>query len=298
MADSLGRFAITAREPGRYTLLAERVGYASLQPDTITLADSLQVQLRAGSRRVALPALTAQARSRCAAFMEPNPQTAVVWEEARKALASAALVEESGAYEFTWRLDRRDLRLRGTGVMDHRAWVRSSTGSAFVTLPPEMLVDGGYVQPDADSLILYGIGAAVVLSDVFRQRHCFGLRDGGEERVGLEFVPIRTAGRPDVRGVLWLDRATSELRTLEFTYTGLTFRGPVERLGGELEFRQLPNGAWIVSRWVIRGPLLTRNADWELAEIPMARFRIRALRETSGQVLSIVGPGHQPVRMR
>jgi hypothetical protein len=298
MADSLGRFAITARLPGRYTLLAERVGYASPRPDTITLADSLRVQLRAGARRVALPEITAQARSRCAAYMDPNPQTAIVWEEARKALASAALVQESGAYEFTWRVDRRDLRLRGTDVTAHHAWVRSSTGSAFVTLPAEMLVDGDYVQPDADSLILYGIGAGVVLSEAFRQRHCFGLRDGGAERVGLEFVPIRLAGRPDVRGVLWLDRATSELRTLEFTYTGLAFRGPVERLGGELEFRRVPSGAWIVSRWAIRGPLLTHDGDWAAAEIRMARFRIRGLRETSGEVLSIAGPGGQAVRMR
>jgi hypothetical protein len=289
---------ITARQPGRFTLVAERVGYASLRPDTITLADSLQVQLRAGSRRVALEAVTAQARSRCAAFMAPDPRTAVVWDEARKALASAALVEESGAYEFTWRVDRRNLRLRGSQGTDQRAWVRSSTGSAFVTLPPELLVDGGYVPPEADSLILYGLGAGVVLSEAFRQRHCFGLRDGGAERVGLEFVPIRLVGRPDVRGVLWLDRATSELRTVEFTYTGLTFRGPVGRLGGELEFRRLPNGAWIVSRWAIRGPLLSPDTDRDLAGIPMARFRVRGLRETSGEVLSIVGPGGQPVRLQ
>lgn len=298
LTDSLGRFSITVPRSGRYLLVADRVGYQSLKPDTIALGDSLQVQLRAGSRRVTLPPVTARTRSRCASYLEPNPQTATVWEEARKALAATAMLEGSGAYEFVSRVDRREVRLRGTDVMSHHAWVRPSTGSAFVTLPAEMLVDGGYVQPDADSLILYGIGAAVVLSDLFRQRHCFGLRDGGAERVGLEFVPIRTSGRPDVRGVLWLDRATAELRTLEFTYTGLGFRGPVDRLGGELEFRRLPSGAWIVSRWVIRGPLLSRNADWEFAEIPMARFRIQALRETSGEVLSIRGPDGLPVRMR
>ena len=298
LADSLGRFAITARGPGRYTLAAERVGYQSLRPDTVGIPpDSLQVQLRAGSRRITLPPVTARARGRCAGRLEPNPQTAVVWEEARKALASAALLQESGAYEYTSRVDRREVRLRGGPPMSHHVWVRSSTGSPFITLPPEVLVDGGYVQPDADSLILYGVGPAVVLSELFLQRHCFGLRDGGAQRVGLEFVPIRTVGLPDVRGVLWLDRATGELRTLEFTYTGLAFRGPVERLGGELEFRRIPSGAWIVSRWVVRGPLLTHHAAWALTEIPMARFRIRALRETSGEVLSIHGRDGRPVRM-
>lgn len=299
LADSLGRFAITARGPGRYTLAAERVGYQSLRPDTVGIPpDSLRVQLRAGSRRITLPPVTARAaRSRCAGQLEQNPQTAVVWGEARKALASAALLEESGAYEYTARVDRREVRLRGGPAMSHHVWVRSSTGSPFMTLPPEVLVDGGYVQLDADSLILYGVGPAVVLSELFLQSHCFGLRDGGAERVGLEFVPIRTVGPPDVRGVLWLDRATGELRTLEFTYTGLAFRGPVERLGGELEFRRIPNGTWIVSRWVVRGPLLTHHAAWALTEIPMARFRIHALREISGEVLSIQDRHGRPVRM-
>jgi Carboxypeptidase regulatory-like domain len=298
LADSLGRFAITARTPGRYTLAAERVGYQSLRPDTVSIPpDSLQVQLRAGSRRITLPPVTARARSRCAGHLQANPQTAVVWEEARKALASTALLEETGTYEFTARVDRREVRLRGGRVMSHHTWVRSSTGQPFMTLPPEVLVDGGYVQTDADSLILYGVGAAVVLSELFLQRHCFGLRDGGAERVGLEFVPIRTRGRPDVRGVLWLDRATGELRTLEFTYTGLTFRGPVDRLGGEVEFRRIPSGAWIVSRWMVRGPLLTRSGAGELSEIPMARFRIHALRETSGEVLAVRGRDGRDVRL-
>ena len=300
LADSLGRFAITAPRAGRYTLAADRVGYESLRPDTVAIpADSLQVQLRAGSRRITLAPFTATAaRSRCAAAMEPGPQTAVVWEEARKALAVAALLEERGGYEFVTRVDRREVNLRGNDVRRHYAWVRSSTGRPFVTLPAELLVDGGYVQPEADSLILYGPDAAVVLSNLFLERHCFALRDGGADRVGLAFVPIRTTGRPDVRGVLWLDRATAELRTLEFTYTGLGFRGPVERLGGELEFRHLPNGAWIVSRWIIRGPLLTYGAEWERDEIPMSRFRIRALRETSGQVLSVQDAAGRPVRMQ
>jgi hypothetical protein len=300
LADSLGRFAITAPGAGRYVLAADRVGYASLKPDTVAIpADSLQVQLRAGSRRISLAPVTATAtRSRCAASMEQSPQTAVVWEEARKALAAAALLEERGGYEFVTRVDRREVNLRGNGVGRQYAWVRSSTGRPFVTLPTEVLVNGGYVQPEADSLILYAPDASAVLSEPFLERHCFRLRDGGADRVGLEFVPIHTSGRPDVRGVLWLDRATAELRTLEFTYTGLTYRGPVERLGGELQFQRLAGGGWIVARWVVRGPLLTRSSDGQFAEVPMARFRIRSLRETTGEVLSVQDAAGRPVRMQ
>lgn len=300
LADSLGRFAITAPRPGRYTLAADRVGYESLTPDTVTIpADSLQVQLRAGSRRITLPPFTASARSRCAGHLETSPQTGVVWAEARKALAAAALLEERGGYQYVWRVDRREVRLRGNRVLSHHAWVRSGRGSPFVTLPPELLVDGGYVQMDADSLILYGVGPAVVLSELFLEQHCFGLRDGGDERVGLEFRPIRApSGRPDVRGVLWLDRATAELRSLEFTYTGLSFRGPVDRLGGELTFQRLPNGGWIVSRWAVRGPLLTRSASWVSSGTSILRSHIRGLRETSGEVLSVQDAAGRPVRMQ
>lgn len=298
LADSLGRFAIAARLPGRYTLVAERVGYASLQPDTITLpAGSLEVQLRAGARRVALPVLTARARSRCAGILDGGPQVAEVWEEARKALAGAALLEESGGYRFTAQVDRRETNLTGSAVITRKTALQTSTGTAFLTLPPDLLVRGGYVVFDADSMILYGVSAAVVLSDEFREYHCFGLRDGGAERIGLEFVPLRTIGPVDVRGVLWLDRATAELRTLEFTYTGLDFRGPTRRLGGELEFRRLPNGAWIVPRWTVRGPLLRSAGEGELRPGEMSHYRVRALLETTGQVLSVMGPDGRPVRL-
>jgi hypothetical protein len=299
LADSLGRFVITAPRAGRYVLVADRVGYESLKPDTVVIPpDFVQVQLRAGSRRMTLPPFTATAaRGRCASSMEPGPHTAVVWQEARKALAAAALLQERGGYEFVTRVDRREVNLRGGEVRRPHGWVRTVTGRPFVTLPAEMLVDGGYVHIEADSLILYGPDAAVVLSELFLERHCFRLRDGGAERVGLEFAPIRTSGRPDVRGVLWLDRATAELRTLEFTYTGLAYRGPVERLGGELEFQRLPGGGWIVARWAVRGPLLTRSTFGGLAELPMSRFRIRALRETTGEVISIQDAAGRPVRM-
>ncbi|HEY0016947.1 MAG TPA: carboxypeptidase-like regulatory domain-containing protein [Longimicrobium sp.] len=299
IADSLGRFRITARAPGTFTLAAERVGYGSLRPDTVTLAAGQTVErpLRAGARRVTLPPVTVQARNRCEGRVEANPYTALVWEEARKALAAAVQLEDDG-YHFWTEVQRREVRLRDLGEMNSHGWVFTSSGSPFATLPAERVVDGGYVAFQGDSIVLYGVGPAVVLSEDFRRRHCFGLRDGGAEHVGLEFVPLRTGGRPDVRGTLWIDRATGELRTLEFTYTGLEFRGPAERLGGELRFIRLPSGAWIVSEWVVRGPLLRRSTDALFSQTSMSRFRIWALRETAGRVLSIQPPDGAGVRLQ
>ena len=48
--------------------------------------------------------------------------------------------------------------------------------------------------------------------------------------------------------------------------------------GGRTEFRQLPNGAWIVSRWYIRAPTLARNASTNVV-------RITGAQESGGEVL-------------
>ena len=93
------------------------------------------------------------------------------------------------------------------------------------------------------------------------------VRDGGSEHpgwVGLEFVPLDGREEPDVRGVLWLDRATAELRYVEYTYTGLGFRGPVDWLGGRIDFRRVPSGTWIIPFWTVRAPLL----QWKMTGLP------------------------------
>src|SRR3712207_8591443 len=51
--------------------------------------------------------------------------------------------------------------------------------------------------------------------------HCFRLeRDPARPHVaGLAFEPVKGRKQPDVRGVLWVDRDTRELLSLDYTYT-------------------------------------------------------------------------------
>jgi hypothetical protein len=72
--------------------------------------------------------------------------------------------------------------------------------------------------------------------------------------IGLAFEPARKRRVADVKGVLWLDAATAELRHLEFTYTNLPWDVPASRVGGRVEFEQLASGVWIVRRWYVRAP--------------------------------------------
>jgi hypothetical protein len=109
----------------------------------------------------------------------------------------------------------------------------------------------------AGRYVYYGPDAEVVLSDPFLDRHCFWIETDApddEPWIGLGFRPRERREVTDIRGVLWLDRGTAELRVLEYRYTPLPRRVPARHVGGRLEFERLPSGAWIIDRWWIRTP--------------------------------------------
>jgi hypothetical protein len=113
LADSAGRYRLAAPAAGTYRLRSERVGFTTAAAATVTLADgqTLDHDLRAESRRVVLDAVvTRGTRRRCAGEPQDGAQAATVWDEARKALAAAALAQGSGRYWFVSEL--RDARRR------------------------------------------------------------------------------------------------------------------------------------------------------------------------------------------
>jgi hypothetical protein len=293
LADADGRYTLRARAAGDYTVRAERVGFASAAPAPVRLeaGQTVQLEVRAASLRITLePVVATGRRRRCTEALAGGAQTSAVWEEARKALQSAAVVERTGAYTFVMQMRQRQLSPGGRRVIHEQSWTDRATGTPFLTRSGEALERNGYVVVDADSLILYGLGAGAILSDVFLANHCFGVRDGGSEHpgwVGLEFAPLAGRVSPDVRGVLWLDRASGELRVVEYGYTGLPMRGPVNALGGRLEFRRIASGAWIVMRWHVRGPVLLADHGVLRTLADLSRFTVTALLETGGEVVQL-----------
>ena len=104
-----------------------------------------------------------------------------------------------------------------------------------------------YVAPDLD----------VLLSDYFTRTHCFRVRDSKRVPAGqmaLEFAPVSTVRRSEIKGVLWFDDST-RLRSVEFQYVNLPATVDDTVAGGTIEFARLPNGAWILPRWLIRAPV-------------------------------------------
>jgi len=103
----------------------------------------------------------------------------------------------------------------------------------------------------------YAPDAEVLLSDTFLADHCFKIKEGEFEHtgyVGLAFQPIPERKKPDIKGVLWMDAKTAELRTVEFTYTWLPNDLRTVDFGGTVSFFRLPGGRWIVRSWRIRMP--------------------------------------------
>lgn len=170
----------------------------------------------------------------------------------------------------------------------------------FASIPAERLSAGGYVQTTPEGMFYYSPDAEVLLSDAFLDDHCFRTVDGrGDDAglIGLAFEPIRGREVPEVRGVLWLDRHSAELRFLEYNYTGLPlpWSVPTDDLGGRVEFERLPSGTWIVRRWWIRMPMLQTTGgrlDNRAAAgaFPPRTTVLAGLREEGGEVAEVVTP--------
>lgn len=105
--------------------------------------------------------------------------------------------------------------------------------------------------------------------------------------VGLGFTPLATRRAADVTGVLWLDARTFALQSVEFTYTQLPDAPNIDRVGGELRFSRLANGAWVTSRWRLRMPEYIATTDAS-NPILMTRPVIRVIVEEGGMAF---GPG-------
>lgn len=258
LTDAQGGFAVRAAAPGTYTLRAERVGYATTTSPALSLGAGQEVEqgLVLQPRQVVLePLLVTGTQRECT--IRPQAEAAVVWEELRKALEAAAVADVRGSHAFRKRMFSRVRTLRSRRTYEVQEWTSPGfSAEPFHATPVHRLAAHGYVEGVAgDSMIFHAPDAHTLLSDEFLDQHCFRLRER-RGSIGLEFAPTADRTLPDVRGVLWMDRSTARLRKLEYTYVNLPYVNPDDRLGGELQFEQLPDGAWIVRRWIVRMPRL------------------------------------------
>ncbi|HEU0299623.1 MAG TPA: carboxypeptidase-like regulatory domain-containing protein [Longimicrobium sp.] len=228
LSGAAGEYQIRAPRPGGYVLRAERVGYRTITSPLLRLEEGRTAvhRLEAGAAGIVLEPVRARTRQRdCTLRPDGSDQTAVAWEEARKALAATTLGADRPGRGYETRLYRLRLRLDDLAVEQEQRWTLPGRArTPFVATPLQRLASTGWVHQDGDSIAFHAPDARTLLSDEFLDHHCFQLRPGEGDRdgmVGLEFAPVLGRRLPDVHGILWMDRRGARLRYLEYTYTGL-----------------------------------------------------------------------------
>jgi hypothetical protein len=301
-----GSYRLRAPEGGRYGLRVLRIGYRTTQATPIDIPSSgtLAHDVLAPMVAVQLDDIQIRAEKRCVVRPEEGIQAAALWEEARKALYAAELVQQTDGYRARMQHYERGYDKRGQRVSFENVWEEEATiqQNPFAAIDAHDLAQNGYIRVDSSGVnsatIYYAPDAHVLVGDPFTETHCFRVDDrkrADEGLIGLQFEPVENRDLPDVQGTLWLDRRSSELRSLDYSYTELPRGAARDRSGGRLEFRRLPSGAWIVQSWWIRMPVfITVTRPGRDASVPggvLTRRETRtstlsAFRERGAEVLT------------
>jgi hypothetical protein len=251
---------------GTYRLRAEMIGRQSVDTEPFTTSSELTVRVvQLPFRPIPLAGLEVSGKPACSLNARDALPAYQVWDEARKALLAAQLTQEAGEYRFwiTRHQRQRALNERRTIPISSSTIVRQST-DPFESLSPEEIERTGYVSGEGPRGDLYGPKTDVFLSDGFERTHCFNVRRDGDHKgeIGLRFTLVQGRTIPDIEGTLWLDEGSSELRTLEFEYKNLPRGfGTLFDHGGDMSYRRLEDGRWIVSQWRIFSGLREEAAE-------------------------------------
>jgi hypothetical protein len=250
----------TLRAPsGPFRVGVARIGYRRWYSAELRAEgrDTLRVRLDVDEVAHVLPELIASGPTSCRA--EPGARAAVLWEEARTALSAADATLDQERIWFTVHEARRRLDQYERLVADSVLVVRLAARWPVEALPPDSLFGAGFVQPRTgpDDLAWFGPDLAVLFDPRFLERYCLRAVAGpaGSGLAGVAFAPNPEQRVPGIRGTLWFDEQSRQLRSLDFFHTRLRHWVPAGSAGGRLEFAALPDGRWLVERWRLRAPV-------------------------------------------
>jgi hypothetical protein len=273
LADDAGRFAMRTPAAGRYAFQVLRLGFAPTVDAAFRIrqGEIAERTVVLTGRPISLRAIRGTPDHQC---VGPDSASAAfaVWEEAQKALIASHLTRLTRAYKMDLELfsNRQASDAREKPILS-RNELRSASLRPFVTLPPDQLASDGYVERSNSGDTYYAPDEEVLLSESFASTHCMKLLpdDGPADLVRLGFTPVPNRLLPDIRGVLTVDRATNELRGLEFSFVNLRPPEMIGSPGGEIVFRHLPEGSWIIEYWALGIPFYeTRVNRDEVRPVP------------------------------
>lgn len=266
LSNPQGEFAIRARAPGRYRIDGKRIGAQRFvsEPFDLAAGETFRVDIRFDAMAQMLPEVRVADAELCVTDRTQQSRVASLWDEVRTVLTAAQISLRDKLFEghltrYTRGLDPRTLRVLEESMADQQGVM----DRPFFSLSGDSLSVVGYRRTVDEYQYYYAPDAEVLLSRAFLRDHCYGTVQGGRDRrdlVGITFEPVPSRTLPDVAGTIWLDAGRFELRFVEFHYTRLEDFLGADRVGGEVHFGKLPNGAWVTSRWFIRLPQFARSS--------------------------------------
>ena len=286
LTNDLGEYRVAAPRPGTYFLQTRRVGFQPgvSMPRVLTDGTVSVERLVVEGVRVTLSTVRIVGRSACGRQnSEDAGAVLAAWDQAMTSLSATALTTSSRGLTATIMQIDRVLQPGGRMVRTQNASVRTDhVTHPWRSLPPDALRRDGYTQTDASGWTTYNApGIDALVSPMFLEDHCVKLVNSKDtSEVGLAFEPVPARrGKSEIRGTLWLERGSVQLRRLDFTYTGAPVEASEFEAGGSMAFSQIADGGIVISGWEIRMPQLVRESPRSV------KVRVEAVAATGGQVV-------------
>jgi hypothetical protein len=297
LTDERGAFSLRAPSAGTFIVEVRAIGFTPRRSAPVALGagETRTVDLTLRHAATRLSGLRVEARSACRRAEQLEGVATEVWDDVWAALASTAISYDQHILRTDVFLYARELD-PATGLVqqENRRTVSVVDERPFQTAPARDLAQYGFWRATVGGEInFYAPDAHTLISAEFLSSHCFTLvRSEASDvvRIGLSFRPVRDQPR-DVEGVLWIDPDTRELRSLEYSYTGLPSMKGL-RAEGRMAFWRLPNGAWVDDHWLIRQPY-ERPAGGASPPAGQPRGTELMLREGGGFVLTDSARNHR-----
>src|SRR6185437_5485026 len=287
-SDENGRFLFRGVGRGPFVLRARRIGVRPVRLPIVLGAADISLVLPMVSVPLSLPPVVARDARSCNSRPDSGLALGTLWNDAESALLAASITRRSSANQFAITDYTRDFDFK-TSELEAVALneVRSSGARPWTSIPASQLRRKGFVVLDRDSATFIAPDVETLVSRDFIESHCFELgsrRQASDSLIGIDFTPAGAPKHPEVRGTIWLDGATHELRSVDFHYVHLGLSGADSAAGGRVRFAPIGTGGWIVTDWFVQAPVLRLAIDRPLDASAPDRLRVSGstLREVRG----------------
>ena len=294
LTNERGEYRVTARSAGTYRERTLRIGYRPFLSEPFSLAPGPELvrRLSLASLAFSLDTVRVVNVNSCGVRSDTATATFAIWEQIRAALTATQLSSGNRSsaarvvtYDRTLEADGRRIREQHSALAGNysaRPW-QAQSGSELHSL--------GYVRDEADGGKTYlAPDIDVLLSDTFLDDHCFRIaRSEDRSQIGLEFEPSRERrSLPDIRGIIWLDRASAELDRVDFRYANVSREEIDGGAGGTLAFVRMANSEWTIARWSIRMPVLERRETGGFGAPRGWDIRVAEIKVAGGELALVV----------